>query len=192
MLDLHEGMQVVGEAGSGEEACKLLKSVDADMVLLDLNMKGMNGIDTLYKLREQAITARIVVVTVSDDYNDVIAAIRAGADGYVLKDAEPEELIAAVRRVFAGQLVVSPELSKALAAGLRSDTLNTGDILATLTAREREVFKLIVKGRANKFIAASLSIAEATVKVHVKNLLKKLKLKSRLEAAVWAAENGLL
>lgn len=192
LLDLHEGMQVVGEAGSGEEACTLLKSVDADMVLLDLNMKGMNGIDTLYKLREQAITARIVVVTVSDDYNDVIAAIRAGADGYVLKDAEPEELIAAVRRVFAGQLVVSPELSKALAAGLRSDTLNTGDILATLTAREREVFKLIVKGRANKFIAASLSIAEATVKVHVKNLLKKLKLKSRLEAAVWAAENGLL
>ncbi|MFT5691322.1 MAG: two-component system nitrate/nitrite response regulator NarL [Oceanicoccus sp.] len=192
LLDLHEDMQVIGEACSGEEACTFLKSIDPDIILLDLNMKGMSGIDTLYKLREQEVTARIVMVTVSDDYDDVIAAIRAGADGYVLKDAEPEELIAAVRNVFQGQLVVSPELSKALAAGLRSENPNVSDVLATLTLREREVLKLIVKGRANKFIATSLSIAEATVKVHVKNLLKKLKLRSRLEAAVWAAENGLL
>ncbi len=192
LLDLYDGMQVVGEANSGEEACALVKSVAPDMILLDLNMKGMNGIETLYKLREQDVTACIVMVTVSDDHEDVIAAIRAGADGYVLKDAEPEELVAAVRHVFEGQLVVSPQLSKALAAGLRSDAPRHNDILATLTIREKEVLKLIAKGLANKLIASELCIAEATVKVHVKNLLKKLKLRSRLEAAVWAAEFGLL
>lgn len=192
LLEMHEDLKVVGEAASGEEAIPLVKKLNPDMVLLDLNMKGLTGIETLTKLRDQGVTSRIMIVTVLDDHGDVVAAIRAGADGYLLKDAEPEELIEAVKNAAEGQLVVSPQLSQALALGLRDGKPNARDIMGKLTEREREVLKLIAKGRANKTIANHLDIAEATVKVHVKNLLKKLKLRSRLEAAVWAVDNEVL
>lgn len=192
LLGLQDNIEVVGEAGSGEEAIRLVPVLDPDMILLDLNMKGMSGIDTLALLREQGVSACIMILTVSDDYQDVIAALRAGADGYVLKDAEPEELVSAVLDAAGGQIVVSPQLTNALALALRDDTSSPKDIVATLTAREEEILKLVAKGYANKPIANSLSITEATVKVHVKNMLKKLQLESRLKAAVWAVENGVV
>ncbi len=190
LLELQDNIEVVGEASSGEEAISLVPVLDPDMILLDLNMKGMSGIETLLFLRKQGVSACIVIMTVSDDYQDVIAALRGGADGYVLKDAEPEELVSAVLDAARGQIVVSPQLTNALAMALRDDTTSPKDIVATLTAREAEILKLVAKGYANKPIASSLSITEATVKVHVKNMLKKLQLDSRLKAAVWAVENG--
>lgn len=191
LLEFHDNIRVVGEAASGEEAISLVSVLNPDMILLDLNMKGMSGIETLLLLREQGVSASIMIMTVSDDYKDVIAALRAGADGYVLKDAEPEELVRAILDVAEGQIVVSPQLTNALAMALRDDSTSPRDIVATLTAREVDVLKLVAKGYANKPIANSLSITEATVKVHVKNMLKKLQLDSRLKAAVWAVENDV-
>lgn len=192
LLELEDELSVVGEAASGEEALELVPSLQPEMILLDLNMSGMSGVETLIKLREMDVSAIILIVTVSDDHNDVIAAMRAGADGYILKDAEPEELIQAVQDASKGQLTVSPQLTKALAMALRDNTASARDTLETLTERELEILTLVAKGFANKAIANKLSITEATVKVHVKNMLKKLKLESRVKAAVWAIENNLV
>jgi DNA-binding NarL/FixJ family response regulator len=190
LLELEKGMDVIAEVGSGEEASDLIAGLAPDMILLDLNMKGMSGIETLKKLREQGVSATILIVTVSDDHSDVVAAIQSGADGYILKDAEPEELIKAVKAAANGQMVVSPELTQALASALRNERATAQDVFNSLTDREAQILKLIAKGYANKAVANNLYITEATVKVHVKHLLKKLQLRSRLEAAVWAVENG--
>lgn len=192
LLDMQHDIEVIAEAGSGEAALGLLDELEFDLIMLDLNMKGMSGVETLARMRAEDVSACILILTVSDDHSDVIAAIRAGADGYVLKDAEPEQLIKAIRDAVSGQLVVSPQLTQALALALRDEQPDIANSIEKLTQREREILQLIARGYANKSIASSLTIAEGTVKVHVKNLLKKLQLRSRLEAAVWAVENEVV
>ncbi len=191
LIEMQDDLQVIAEAGSGEEALTIAASLEPDMILMDLNMKGMNGIQTIEALRNNGITACILMITVSDNDEDVIAALRAGADGYLLKDLEPEELISALLQAERGQLVLSPQLTRILASTLREEKIDRRGLAAELTARERQILAMIAASSSNKLIARELGITEATVKVHVKNLLKKLNFHSRVEAAVWAVSNHI-
>ncbi|MEQ5205217.1 two-component system response regulator NarL, partial [Providencia rettgeri] len=161
---------------------------DPDLILLDLNMPGMNGFETLDELRKRELSGRIILFTVSNYSDDLISALKRGADGYLLKDMEPEELIIALKEAASGKMVVSPTLTSVLAESLRENqSQNESDAIA-LTPRESDILELIAQGLSNKMIARNLDIAESTVKVHVKHLLKKLNLKSRVEAAVWVLQ----
>jgi two-component system nitrate/nitrite response regulator NarL len=191
LIEMQEGLEVVAEAGSGEEALTVVATHQPDMILMDLNMKGMDGIRAVEALREKGVDACILMITVSDSESDVIAALRAGADGYLLKDLEPEELIAALLQAERGQLVISPQLSRILARALREEKPHSNSLAAELTGRERQIVGMIAAGSSNKQIAHALGITDATVKVHVKNLLKKLNFRSRVEAAVWAVSNHI-
>ncbi|WP_152225489.1 two-component system response regulator NarL [Pseudomonas sp. SCB32] len=190
LLEFEDDLQVVGEAGSGEEALHMAAELEPDMILLDLNMKGMTGLDTLRAMRENGEAARIVVFTVSDDRNDVINVLRAGADGYLLKDMDPERLLEHIRQAATGQLTISPQLTQVLAQALRGDDRPKG--IEELTDRERQILRQLAHGYSNKMIARKLDITEGTVKVHVKRVLHKLGMRSRVEAAVWAVENHLV
>ncbi|MGC1027873.1 two-component system response regulator NarL [Pantoea agglomerans] len=191
LIALDERLQVVAEAGTGIDGLALAQQHDPDLILLDLNMPGLNGLDTLTQLREIALSGRVVVFSVSDNEEDVVSALKRGADGYLLKDMEPEALLKALHQAAAGQIVLSEALTPILVARLReAQPAQTRDI-NQLTRRERDILQLISDGMTNKAIARKLAISESTVKVHVKYLLKKMNLKSRLEAAVWALQNGL-
>jgi two-component system nitrate/nitrite response regulator NarL len=186
LIELEGDLVVVGEANNGEEACDQVERLDPDLVLLDNNMPQLNGVETLKRLREQGFSGKVLLFTVSDAENDVRDAMRFGADGYLLKDMEPEHLIAHLRDVLHGTLVVSPSLTTVLAQALRAPQSASS---LDLTDRERQVLKMVAAGLSNKMIGNKLGITEGTVKVHVKNLLHKLGLRSRVEAAVWALEN---
>lgn len=188
LLELESDIVVVGEASNGVDAVSLAKDLDPDLVLLDLSMKGMDGIETLTALRAADVGSRIVVFTVSDDRSDVVTALKSGADGYLLKDTEPEELVVSIRRACMGKLVLSEELAEVLALSLRQDKSSQGPDLGTLTRRELQILKYVAEGLSNKLVGRKLDIAESTVKVHVKHLLKKLGLRSRVEAAIWMVE----
>ncbi|WP_027329412.1 two-component system response regulator NarL [Marinimicrobium agarilyticum] len=185
LIELSDDLEIVAQAGSGAEALKLGEALDPDLILLDLNMQGMDGLETLEKLRAVGVTSRIVMLTVSDADEDVIAAISRGADGYLLKDMEPEELLNQIERALQGKMVMSEAVTQALATAIRKPQPNNDAKLESLTGRELEILKLIAKGLSNKLIARELDISDGTVKVHVKHLLKKLGLRSRVEAAVW-------
>ncbi|WP_250655686.1 two-component system response regulator NarL [Alkalimarinus coralli] len=191
LLQLEAGLDAVGEASSGQEALEIAEKLEPDLILLDLNMKGMDGIQTLKAMRDKDIYSRIVMFTVSDDHDDVIAALKAGADGYVLKETEPEELISYIRQAATGTMAISDKLAAVLASEIGNRKGGKERSVDGLTQRERQILKQISAGMSNKMIASKLDIAEGTVKVHVKNLLKKLKMRSRVEAAIWAMENNL-
>ncbi|KAB8308276.1 two-component system response regulator NarL [Erwinia endophytica] len=190
LIELDEDLQVIAEASNGRQGVELAEQHDPDLILLDLNMPGMNGLDTLVQLRTIDLSGRIVVFSVSNDENDVVNALKRGADGYLLKDMEPEELLQSLHQAAAGQMVLSETLTNILVASLRENRPAEERDIQQLTRRERDILKLITLGMTNKAIARKLSITESTVKVHVKHLLKKMKLKSRVEAAVWALQNG--
>jgi len=179
-------LELVGEASDGASGTAMALALQPDVILIDLNMKPMNGIAVLRGLKSQGVRARCVMLTVSDDQNDVLDAMRAGADGYLLKDLEPEELVVRIKQSVRGTVVLEPNV-----AGLLATALNAPPVVAVgeLTDRERETLVLLADGRSNKEIARLLGISDATVKVHIKHLLRKLGLKSRLEAAVWALQN---
>ena len=191
LIALNDELHLIGEASSGEEGLELAKALEPDLILLDLNMKGMNGIETLRALREADLAARILILTVSDAADDLVAAIRAGADGYLLKDMEPEELLDRIVEAQRGRIVISESLNGLLARSLRNEAQAAERSLAHLTEREKDILGCLASGLSNKLIARDLNIAEGTVKVHIKNLLKKLKFRSRLEAAVWAIDQNL-
>lgn len=195
LLAMDAGIAVVGEAGTKAEALRLAAQHDPDLILLDLNLKGESGLDILAALKEDDPSRRIVMLTVSDAPEDLIGAIRAGADGYLLKDMEPEELLGRVREALAGTTVIGDALAGRLASALRQEAQDgsrgRGRDLRELTEREQAVLRCVADGMSNKLIARTLAITEGTVKVHVKHVLKKLSFRSRVEAAVWAAEQGL-
>lgn len=191
LLSMEDDLLPVAQAASGQEALLLAQGHELDLILLDLNMPGMDGIETIRALRAAGVDARIVIFSVSDDHDDVLEALREGADGYLLKDMEPEELIEQIRLAAQGKLALSSELTQVLAQAIRGRTTASQAHLSMLTKREKDVLKLIAKGQSNKMIARSLDIAEGTVKVHVKRLLNKLGMRSRTEAAVWVVENDL-
>ncbi|MEK7877884.1 MAG: two-component system response regulator NarL [Pseudomonadota bacterium] len=184
-------LQVVGEVSNGELGVAMAKTLDPDLILLDLHMTGMGGIETLKAIRDADLDCRVVILTVSDNADDLVAAIRSGADGYLLKDMEPEDLLTAIDETLNGRTVIGERLNGLLARAIREEAAAQQRDTATLTDREKEILQALAQGLANKLIARNLKITEATVKVHVKNLLKKLGFHSRLEAAVWAVGRGM-
>ncbi|MDD9341051.1 two-component system response regulator NarL [Providencia heimbachae] len=188
LISLEPSLLVIGEAGDGKTGIQIAEEQDPDLILLDLNMPGMNGFETLDELRKRELSGRIILFTVSNYGDDLVNALKRGADGYLLKDMEPEELIVALKEAASGKMVVSPTLTSVLAESLRDNQSQDEHNTATLTPREADILELISQGLSNKMIARKLDIAESTVKVHVKHLLKKLNLKSRVEAAVWVLQ----
>jgi len=184
-------LEVMGEASNGEQGVAMAKELDPDMILLDLHMTGMGGIETLKAIRDADLDCRVVILTVSDNADDLVAAIRSGADGYLLKDMEPEDLLTAIDEALNGRTVIGERLNSLLARAIREEATAKQRDTATLTDREKEILQGLAQGLSNKLIARNLDITEATVKVHVKNLLKKLGFHSRLEAAVWAVGRGV-
>ncbi|MBY4676368.1 two-component system response regulator NarL [Marinobacterium arenosum] len=191
LIELDDDLQVIAEASNARDGVRLAEQHEPDLILLDLNMPEINGIETLKMLRDAGVSSRVVVFTVSDNEEDVVAALKAGADGYLLKDMEPEELLANLNQAALGNMVISERLTTLLAKALQSGRSNKGPDISALTPREKQIIKLIAGGLPNKLIARKLSITEGTVKVHVKHLLKKLNLRSRVEVAVWAVQEGL-
>ncbi len=182
LLSIDPNFVVIDEATNGIEAVSMVKKQHPDMVLLDLNMKAVSGLETLKALRNDGITSKIVILTVSDAKQDVISLVNQGADGYLLKDTDPEILLESLHRIQQGKLVVSEGLTQYL--DCLDQENNIREKIATLTRRENQIMEEISRGLSNKEISENLNISEGTVKVHVKSLLKKLAIKSRVEAAV--------
>lgn len=189
LLQMVSGFVLVGEAADGAEGLALARTLRPDLILLDLNMRDTGGLEVLRGLRAARIDARVVMVTVSDSGEDVVAALRGGVEGYLLKDMEPEAMLEALQAVAAGHVVIPEQLNHLLAAALRSETRPQSVGTAGLTEQEVRILDKIAAGLSNKQIGRELDIAEGTVKVHVKHILRKLELRSRVEAAVWAVEH---
>ncbi|MCG7907420.1 MAG: two-component system response regulator NarL [Candidatus Thiodiazotropha taylori] len=191
LIDMDPALELIGEAANGEDGLVLAREFNPDLILLDINMKGTNGLDTLKAIKSFELDSRILMLTVSDNEEDVLAALKNGADGYLLKDMEPEDILKSIRKAVEGTVVISDHLTQLLAKALREDDrLETQSSMPDLTSREKEILQHIAQGLSNKQIASNLVISEGTVKVHVKHLLKKLNLHSRTEAAVWALNQG--
>ena len=179
LLSFEPDFELVGEASNGADAIALANEKNPDLVLLDLNMKGMSGLDTLNAMRAEGISASIVILTVSDSRADIKALVAAGADGYLLKDTEPDELISLLKQALSGGKAYNDLVREYLEDNTEQDSL-----LSTLTDREMQILQEVAKGYRNKQIADALFISEATVKVHMKSLLRKLQVKSRTAATV--------
>ena len=189
LIGMDDGLSLIAEASSGEEGLQLAQEKRPTLILLDLNMKGMDGLETLKALKATDLESYVVMLTVSDNESDVTTALRLGADGYLLKDMEPESVLEQIRVAASGRLAITDTLTELLARALREDARPKTPNEAGLTKREEEILGLIATGMSNKQIARELDVAEGTIKVHVKHLLKKLNLRTRLEAAVWCTKN---
>ncbi|MEV6568931.1 response regulator transcription factor [Streptomyces kronopolitis] len=189
-LEVQDDIEVVGEASDGAEGIAAAGELQPDVVLMDVKMPGMDGIEALRKLRELANPARVLVVTSFTEQRTVVPALRAGAAGYVYKDIDPDALAGAIRSVHAGHVLLQPEVAGAL---LTQEVGNNGGQGrgTSLTDREREVLALIADGRSNREIARALVLSEKTVKTHVSNILMKLDLADRTQAALWAVRHGI-
>ncbi|MFD5103568.1 response regulator [Streptomyces albidochromogenes] len=188
-LEVQDDIEVVGEAADGAEGVARAEELRPDVVLMDIKMPGTDGIDALRKLRELANPARVLIVTSFTEQRTVVPALRAGASGYVYKDVDPDALAGAIRSVHAGHVLLQPEVAGALLA--QEDGNNGTGRGSTLTEREREVLTLIADGRSNREIARALVLSEKTVKTHVSNILMKLDLSDRTQAALWAVRHGI-
>ena len=194
LLQRHADFQVVGEAADGVEGVKRAKQLDPDVVLLDLHMPGISGLETLQLLLQDRPQAAVLMLTVSEDAEDLSAALQAGARGYLIKNIDADYLVRALRRAAAGEAVVAEAMTAKLVAQLKGASqprTENQSGLDKLTPREREILICLARGESNKVIARNLSVAESTVKIHVQNVLKKLHLSSRVQAAVFAVEHGL-
>ncbi len=184
LLSFEEEFEVVGEASNGADAVAMAKEQEPDLILLDLNMKGMSGLDTLKALREDDFQGYIVILTVSDSPADIDSLIKAGADGYLLKDTEPDELVNLLLTLSQGNKVFSRTVMEYL-----EQRSNADDVFSTLTEREMQILQEVAKGYRNRQIADRLFISESTVKVHMKSLLRKLQVPSRTAATVLYLES---
>ncbi|MEO8119711.1 MAG: response regulator [Rhodoferax sp.] len=193
-------LNVIGDAADAGQAQRKAQELQPDLILLDNHLPGVNGVDALPALMEAAPGARILMLTVSEDENDLAAALRGGAAGYLLKTIEGDDLTAAILRAMDGDSVVAPEMMSKLVAAYRGATggasttpaIAPATFIASLSPRELDILRGIVHGASNKEIAREHGIAETTVKIHVQHVLRKLGVSSRVHAAVIAAEHGLL
>ena len=195
VVELDGTAKVVGEAANGLDAVNVCSRVTPDVVLMDVRMPGMGGIEACRRIRDAVPAARILMLTMSDDETDLFEAIKAGASGYLLKDLPGEEVAAAVRKVNDGQAIIPPGMAATLLAEFTRLSQEPEPVTGTaplLTDREVQVLRLVARGLANREIAAELVISENTVKNHVRNILEKLQLHSRMEAVMYAVREKLL
>lgn len=184
--------EVVGSVSKGEEAISATAELDPDVVILDIHMPGMGGLEAAEQLHQLHPTLGIIMLTVSEDENDLFAAVRAGARGYMLKNSTAIELTAGIQRVYAGEAAISPAMSVKLLNQFASTQPTASSRPADdLTERERDVLKQVARGLSNKEIGLTLAISPHTVKAHLRHILDKLNLRNRAEAAAWAERNGL-
>ncbi|WP_322058910.1 response regulator transcription factor [Paraburkholderia sp. J63] len=192
LLQRQPDLEVVGEASDGVEGIKRAKQHTPDVILLDLNMPGLSGLETLQLLVQDLPDTAVVMLTVSEDADELTAAMRAGASGFLLKSIDAEALVAAIRKAAAGQPVITEHMTAKLVEQMRKPASPPSTPSAprtsgeTLTARERDIVRELARGASNKEIARTLDLAESTVKIHVRNILRKLNLTSRVQVAVYA------
>ncbi|MBP8138990.1 MAG: response regulator [Alicycliphilus sp.] len=197
LLSQHEDLRVVGEAGDAAEALRQLPQLRPDVILLDNHLPGVRGVDAIAGLLEASQGSRVLMLTVSEDGEDLGAALRHGAQGYLLKTIDGDLLAQAIRRAARGEPVVSPEMMGKLVAAFQSQGApepepapDDANAAPQLSPREEEVLREIARGASNKEIARTLAIAETTVKIHVQHILRKLGLTSRVQAAVYASDRA--
>ena len=188
------GIEIVAAVGSGAEGLPLVKKLQPDIVLLDMRMPDMDGCEVLKQIKKSNAEQHVVMLTTSADKKDLLESLRNGAQGYLLKDMEPDDLVVAIRDIISGKIIVAPELSSVLASEVgrntREEEKETSPF-SELTPREYEILGLLAEGQTNKVIARNLGISDGTVKLHVKAILRKLNINSRITAAVMAVEHGL-
>jgi DNA-binding NarL/FixJ family response regulator len=190
-----EGVQIVGEAASGQEALDIVRELAPDVVVMDLNMPGMGGVEATRHISSIAPLTRVLMLTISDQDNDVIDAILAGACGYLLKDSSIQELLAGIRAAALGESLISPAIAAKVLQRVRASSSQPEietTIRSELSDREIEVLKLIANGKDNAMIAAELHISPKTVKNHISNILMKLQIENRIQAAVYAVRSGIV
>jgi DNA-binding NarL/FixJ family response regulator len=194
LLEEHGGVHVLAEAVNGAEAVKVVRELAPDVVVMDLNMPTMSGVDATRLITAQSPLTRVIVLSISDEDADVMDAIVAGACGYLLKDSSISEVVAGIRSAAVGASLISPTIASKVLQRVRATTADT-DIAETirteLSDRELEVLKLIANGKDNAQIAAELVISPKTVKNHISNILMKLQMQNRIQAAVYAVRSGL-
>lgn len=197
LLQRQPDFEIVAEAGDGVEGLKRAKELSPDVVLLDLNMPGLSGLETLQLLTQDLPSCAVIILTVSEEADELGQALRDGARGYLLKNIDAEALTAAIRRAAAGEPVIAESMTAKLVAQFRGQASLAAQAPAgqaerhRLTARERQIVQCLARGASNKVIARELDVSESTVKIHVQNVLKKLNLTSRVQVAVYAVEHGL-
>lgn len=196
LLQKQPDFEIVAEAGDGIEGIKRAQQHKPDVILLDLNMPGLSGLETLQLLVQDQPSTAVIILTVSEEEEELAQALRNGARGYLIKNIEGDALAAAIRRAADGDAVIDPSMTAKLVAQFRSQP--RVEVVAPalehdrLTGREREIVRCLARGASNKEIARELDVAESTVKIHVQNILKKLNLASRVQVAVYAVEHGLV
>src|SRR3989338_145494 len=195
-LQRHEGFEVVGEAGDGLEGIKRAKQLKPDVVLLDLHMPGTSGLEALRVLVEDVPETQVVMLTVSEDAEDLLEPRRAGARGYLLKNIDTEFLLESIRRAAHGESVMSPQMAHKLADSVRAPSKESAPVVdvnpGKLSPREREIIVMLAHGASNKEIARVLNLSESTIKIHVQGILRKLNIAKRVQAAVYAVAHGLI
>jgi two-component system nitrate/nitrite response regulator NarL len=192
LLERHN-IDVVGSLGDGHEGIRLAQELKPDIILLDMRMPSLSGLEVLKQLQQNNFEAPIAMLTTSNDERDLVEALRNGAKGYLLKDMDPDDVVAALREIVKGETVVAPNLTQILARVVKGEPILESEPspIDDLTPREAEILSLLAEGQSNKVIARNLGISDGTVKLHVKAILRKLNIHSRVEAAVIAVEQGL-
>jgi len=189
-----QGVQIVGEAANGQDAVRAVRELAPDIVVMDLNMPGMSGVDATREITAMSPLTRVVVLTISDQDQDVMDAIVAGACGYLVKDSSIQELIRGIKAAAVGESLISPSIAAKVIQRVRAVTLDRGaeTIRAELSERELDVLRLIANGKDNAQIAEALHISPKTVKNHISNILMKLQIENRIQAAVYAVRSGIV
>lgn len=192
LLERHN-IDVVGSLGDGHEGIRLAQELKPDIILLDMRMPSLSGLEVLKQLQQNNFEAPIAMLTTSNDERDLVEALRNGAKGYLLKDMDPDDVVAALREIVKGETVVAPNLTQILARVVKGEPILESEPspIDDLTPRESEILSLLAEGQSNKVIARNLGISDGTVKLHVKAILRKLNIHSRVEAAVIAVEQGM-
>ncbi|MBY0090971.1 response regulator transcription factor [Priestia megaterium] len=190
-LQTQPDLEIVGEASNGEEALKLATSLEPHIVLMDLSMPVLDGIEATKELKKQAPHIQVMILTSFSDQDHVIPALEAGASGYQLKESDPDELVAAIRKLMNGENQLHPKVTTHLLTRLTKSSEKKVNFIDHLTKREKDVLKEIAKGKSNKEIGTSLHITEKTVKTHVSNILSKLGVQDRTQAALYAVQHGI-
>lgn len=196
LLGQQKGLEVVGEAKDGDEGVRLAQQLLPDVILMDVKMPGRSGIHAAQAIREQLPEMRIIMLTMSEEDGDLFAAVKAGADGYLLKSVEPEQLIESIHLLISGESIIPRTMASRLMTEFRAMAKKVEQrpepTATPLTDRETGILQLLAKGQSNKEIGANLGISDNTVKIHLKNILRKLHMNSRVQAAVYAHQQGLI